>query len=75
MGYMMRAVVLVAQLGLLRGFSASFNKEDVGGWLTEGVWKVQGQQHHHRRRLNELPSEGSFGFSTSTVLTFCAHGE
>ncbi len=78
---MMRAVVFVAHLGLLRGFSPSFSKEDMsfdmlrsGFSLAEGTWKVQEQQHIHRR-LVELPSNGSFGFSTTTVLKFCANGE
>ncbi len=76
MGYMMRAVVLVAQLGLLRAFSSSFSKENVGFELLRGaVSKVQEQDHQQYRRLSELTSEGSLGFSTTTVLTFCAYSE
>ncbi len=82
MGYMMRALMLVAQLGLLRAFSSSFSKENVGFELlrggvslTESVWKVQEEYHQQHRKLSDLTSEGSFGFSTTTVLTFCAYGE
>ncbi len=75
MGYMMRAVVLVAQLGLLRAFSSSFLKDNVGFELSRGVgWNVK-EQPRQNGRLNELASEGNLVFSTSTMMTFCAYGK